>query len=1021
MANDGQIVFEVTADGKHAIADIKEITRVIQQESGKWDTAAKESTDGISNKFSGMLTKLAAGFSAVKIGKALIDLGKQAVDAASDLREVQNVVDVTFGEDSNKIEKWAKAAGDQFGLTETKAKQFSSTMGAMLKSAGLAGEQIVGVSTDLAGLAADMASFYNLDFDEAFAKIRSGISGQTMPLKELGIDMSVATLNAFALSQGLEKTFDKMSQGEQVMLRYQYLMSATADAQGDFARTSDGYANAMRNLESKVDSLKTLLGGAFLGVVEQATLGLTEFLKLLLPDESKRTVLDDFADIDLKTEEKLENIRATAEEARLLTEQLDEIGGSKASQAGSAVQQMVEGLSKINLNQGKAGIVKEFISTLAQDIPTLAALQGTDENTAAAWLEQVSTAANNLNENDAKGWETLLNTIKEGLPGIENTDFGAKFFAALGAGFNDVSQQSTLLQWAVDTLGDKTNRTAEQQALWLETCKRLVQTIPGLSSIINTETGEVKGGTQAVKDYIKAWEEGQTKLAMTKALEEKETALSQRFSDLPGLQLDMALAQRRVRQQAEKIRQLYKQYGVREDLLPVGEKINTITGYYKNMNIDNIRVINGAVDELEKLKTAETEATEAYQRQADALEEGEKALEEYKQTVAEMPGEINQTNTAQKSWLETIGKTADEVKKLADDAQSAMTELADYAQSIHDGVEKSVDSMVSGFEKIETPMDKNRQKVKDLEKSITDLDSTSKTYEDDLKKINDEIAKQRGEQISAQSMGKNLEQQAQYMEKYLENLRKARSLGISNEVLASLSDGSGESYDYLEQLAKATPSEVKTINDNYQKVIDKKKELTDELSKQQLSADKTYQTLAEKAKQAIESLDLEEEAKNNAGKTVQGVAEGVASHLDEVQTAVDSIIAEVNRLAGLGISVNTDNLGSISLSTTSERNAQRNAHGTQKGYATGIDYVPKDMLARIHEGETILRREEASVYRAIKSGANAGVDMDTLGGVMRDNVKGGGNVYLDGKIVGNVISDRQGRSYKAMQRSGWQA
>ena len=201
-----------------------------------------------------MLKKLAAGFSAVKVGKALLDIGKDAIAAASDLQEVQNVVDATFGSNANKIDTWAKNAGTQFGLTETQAKKFSSTMGAMLKSSGVAGDKIVDVSTDLAGLAADMASFYNLDFDTAFQKIRSGISGETEPLKQLGINMSVANLEAYALTQGITKAFDKMSQSEQTALRYQYIMQATADAQGDFARTSDSFANSQRRMATGFDT-----------------------------------------------------------------------------------------------------------------------------------------------------------------------------------------------------------------------------------------------------------------------------------------------------------------------------------------------------------------------------------------------------------------------------------------------------------------------------------------------------------------------------------------------------------------------------------------------------------------------------------------------------------------------------------------------------------------------------------------------------------------------------------------------
>jgi hypothetical protein len=165
------------------------------------------------------------------------------------------------------------------------------------------------MSTDLAGLAADMASFYNLDFDTAFQKIRSGISGETEPLKQLGINMSVVNLEAFALSKGITKAFNDMSQGEQTMLRYQYIMQATSDAQGDFARTSDGYANSMRTLETNVERIKTALGSTFIDIAANATTAISGFLDMLIPEEKQKTVLDDFAEIDLKTEDKLANIK----------------------------------------------------------------------------------------------------------------------------------------------------------------------------------------------------------------------------------------------------------------------------------------------------------------------------------------------------------------------------------------------------------------------------------------------------------------------------------------------------------------------------------------------------------------------------------------------------------------------------------------------------------------------------------------------------------------------------------------
>lgn len=191
-----------------------------------------------------MFRRIGSAVAAIGIGA----MAKEAIDYASDLQEVQNVVDVTFGENSS-VNDWAKTTLDAFGLNELSAKQFSGTMGAMLKSSGLAGDSVQEMAMKITELSGDMASFYNLDAEDAFNKLRSGISGETEPLKQLGINMSVANLEAYALSQGIKTSYSKMSQAEQVLLRYNYLLSATGDAQGDFSRTSDSFANQTKLLQ----------------------------------------------------------------------------------------------------------------------------------------------------------------------------------------------------------------------------------------------------------------------------------------------------------------------------------------------------------------------------------------------------------------------------------------------------------------------------------------------------------------------------------------------------------------------------------------------------------------------------------------------------------------------------------------------------------------------------------------------------------------------------------------------------
>lgn len=219
------------------------------------------------SKLAGAAKKLGFALGGVFAVGKIVQFGKEAIQLGSDLQEVQNVVDVTFGSLNGRINEFAKNAITQFGLSELSAKQYASTIGAMLKSMGLATDQAAAMSMEITGLAGDMASFYNLSGDEAFYKIRAGISGETEPLKQLGINLSVANLEQYALAQGITKTYNAMTEQEKALLRYNYLLSVTSDAQGDFARTSNSWANQTKVLSMQFASLKATIGQGLINVL----------------------------------------------------------------------------------------------------------------------------------------------------------------------------------------------------------------------------------------------------------------------------------------------------------------------------------------------------------------------------------------------------------------------------------------------------------------------------------------------------------------------------------------------------------------------------------------------------------------------------------------------------------------------------------------------------------------------------------------------------------------------------------
>ena len=230
----------------------------------------------------GGIAKIAGGVGVALAGAGVVSFFKQTVDAASNLAETTSKVSVIFGEASTQIGEWSAGASKSFGQSQQQAMDAASTFAAFGKSAGMSGDDLAGFSTGLTELASDLGSFYNTDPSEAIFAIGAALRGESEPIRRYNIMLDDATLRQEAFAQGITDSIKTALTPQQKVLAAQAaIMKQSSDAQGDFARTSDGLANSQRTLSATIADIKSQVGAGLLPAITEITQALGPFLQAL--------------------------------------------------------------------------------------------------------------------------------------------------------------------------------------------------------------------------------------------------------------------------------------------------------------------------------------------------------------------------------------------------------------------------------------------------------------------------------------------------------------------------------------------------------------------------------------------------------------------------------------------------------------------------------------------------------------------------------------------------------------------
>lgn len=267
----------LSAEGGKAGSSSRELKISVDSLSGSMNNL-KGGASGAVNGVKSLTRQILSALGITTGIYGLVRATKASVNEFSDLVEVQNIVNKSFGEMAYKVEKLSKISITDFGMSELTLKQISSRYQAMGTAMGFTRKKMSDMSIELTKLAADMASFYNVEQADVAKSLESIFTGTTRPLRTYGLDLTQATLQEWALAQGMDVNIKKMSQMEKTMLRYQYVLAHTKNIAGDFLATQSSWANQIRILGQQFQQLGAIIGGGLISALLPAVTAINKII-----------------------------------------------------------------------------------------------------------------------------------------------------------------------------------------------------------------------------------------------------------------------------------------------------------------------------------------------------------------------------------------------------------------------------------------------------------------------------------------------------------------------------------------------------------------------------------------------------------------------------------------------------------------------------------------------------------------------------------------------------------------------